>query len=258
MKKLRMIITAALAVAFLGAFSLPSAAVNADAASGKADLGAGSGIKFGTLPSNPANPFDPNASVNTCTLSAIGYDSSDNLVGISVGHCPFNTQNVKNDPTWSQVSGVKDSVLGQVGTVVKSVYQPTNSNGTPKATDPDYSVILFDKDKVNPLQTVGRTTVNGIATTLPANGSIACKEGRTTAQTCARVGSSDSNQIRTAMMFAMGGDSGSPLVNANDGKLIGYLQGSGGFLGLETTFVNIHKTLNAINTAGGVGSGFHL
>lgn len=256
MKKLRIIITSALVVAFVGVLSLPSGVTHADMASGKADLGAGSGIKFGTLPSNPSNPFDQNASINTCTLSAIGYDNANNLVGITVGHCPYNTQHVLNDPTWNQVSGQKDAALGQIGTVVSVGYNGPSTNSDPSA--PDYSVILFDKDKVNPLQTVGRTTVLGIADTLPTLGSVVCKEGRTTAQTCARVTSANANQIRTYMMFALGGDSGAPIVNTSDGNLVGYLHGTGGFFGLETTFVNIHKTLDAINVNGGIGAGFHL
>jgi hypothetical protein len=253
MKKLRMIITAALAVAFLGAFSLPTEAVHADVASGKVDLGAGSGIKFGTVASNSANPLDTAAPINTCTLSAIGYDQYDNLVGISVGHCPYNTENTLNDSTWAQVSGQKDGALGQVGTVVKRAYTVGGS-----ATSPDYSVIQFDKTKVNPLSTVGNTTLYGISTTLPGLFSNVCKEGRTTAQTCGIVVGTSSTYF-DSMAFAAGGDSGAPVVKTGDGKLAGYLVGSAGLPYVSASrYKFIQPVLTAINTAGGVGSGFHL
>jgi hypothetical protein len=253
MKKLRMIITSALVVALVGTFSLPTGVANADLASGKADLGAGSGVKFGTLPSDPSNPLDTNAPINTCTLSAIGYDQYSNLVGISVGHCPYNTENTLNDPTWAQVSGQKDAALGQVGTVVKRVYTVGGS-----ATSPDYSVIQFDKTKVNPLSTVGNTTVYGISTTLPGLFSNVCKEGRTTAQTCGMVIGTSASYF-DSMAFAAGGDSGAPAVKTSDGKLAGYLVGPSGLPYVSASrFKYIQPVLTAINTAGGVGSGFHL
>ncbi|RYX78803.1 hypothetical protein EON76_03760 [bacterium] len=243
MKRFKALVLSAFAVALVGAVGV-APSTYADVASGKADIGAGSGIKFGT---------QPVGAVNTCTLAAIGYDQQNNLVGISVGHCPTNTGGSNtaigqlNDPTWAQVSGQKDAALGPVGTVVKKEYTELNDNA------PDYSVILFDKNKVNPLKTVGSTTLYGIATTPPSIFQNVCKEGRTTAQTCGIVTNVTANYF-DSFAFASGGDSGSPVVKTSDGKLAGYLTGGVG----TTRYKYIQPVLNRINSLGGVGSGFHL
>jgi hypothetical protein len=156
------------------------------------------------------------------------------------------------------VSGQKDAALGQVGTVVSRAFTPGQGTNPPNPNDLDYSVIQFDKTKVNPLTTVGSTTLYGISTTLPGYFSNVCKEGRTSAQTCGIVTNVTSLYF-DSWAAADGGDSGAPVVKTSDGKLAGYLIGSAGTPYVSPTrYKYIQPVLTAINTAGGVGSGFHL
>ncbi|RYF29739.1 MAG: serine protease [Chloroflexi bacterium] len=240
MNTLKLIVASALALAFVGSVAITP---TANALEGKAYIGGGSGIKFGNNAGQP------------CTLTTIGNDSQGNLVGISVGHCAEAAKTTYNDPTFADVRGENDPDAGVIGTVVYHKF----SGGTANYTNPanrDYSVIKFDKTKVVPLKTVGRTTINGIAATAPAWWSNVCKEGRTTAQTCGMVTGTNAYEVKS-FAFSAGGDSGAPLVNTSDGKLVGYVQRPEGIPMLSATVsLSIKPVLSDITSRGGVGAGF--
>lgn len=240
MNRLKLIVTSAFVLAFAGSVVL---APTSSALNGKAYIGGGSGIKFGTI------------APDACTLTTIGNDSAGNLVGITVGHCAEAAKTTSNDPNFADVRGENDPDAGVIGTVVYHKF----SGGTANYTNPanrDYAVIKFDKTKVVPLKTVGRTTINGVAATTPPWWSNVCKEGRTTAQTCGMVTGTNKYEVKS-FAFSAGGDSGAPLVNTSDGKLVGYVQRPEGIPMLSATVsLAIQPVLADITSRGGVGAGF--
>jgi len=240
MKRLKLMITSVFALAFIGAVSLAPAS---SALEGKAYIGGGSGIKFGA------------GTNGACTLTTIGNDSNGDLVGITAGHCPDAAKNIYNDPNYANVTGENDPDAGVIGEVVYYKF----SGGFANYNDPanrDYAVIKFDKTKVVPLKTVGRTTIHGIATKTPSWMSNVCKEGRSSAQTCGIVTGANQYVVKS-FAYAITGDSGGPLVNTSDGKLVGYVQGSEGIPYLSATkSLAIQPVLSDINSRGGVGAGF--
>lgn len=239
MNRFKLIVASALAVMFVSAVTIAPAT---SALNGKAYIGGGSGIKFGSQ-------------ADACTLTTIGNDTQGNLVGLTVGHCADAAKTIKNDPNFANVTGENDPDAGVIGTVVYHKF----SGGFANYNDPanrDYAVIKFDKSKVVPLKTVGRTTINGVAATNPAWMSNVCKEGRSSAQTCGIV-TGTSQYIVKSFAYAISGDSGSPLVNVSDGKLVGYVQGSEGIPYLSATkSLAIQPVLSDINARASVGAGF--
>lgn len=219
----------------------------ASATDQKAVLGGGSGIHFGK------------ASNGACTLTAIGYDNNDNLVGLSVGHCVDAAKTTKNDPTFASVTSESAPGAGVIGQVVYHKFSGSSLfNNYNDDANKDYSVIQFDKTKVEPTKTIGRTTIHGIAENNAAKYSVVCKQGRTTGQACGIVTSANQFIIKSPF-FAAGGDSGAPVVNTSDGKLVGYVHGSEliPFL-TQTLSLGIKPVLSDITSRGGVGAGFTL
>ncbi|RYX78802.1 serine protease [bacterium] len=240
MNRLKLIITSAFVLAFAGAAIV---APTSSALNGKAYIGGGSGIKFGTQ------------SVSACTLTTIGNDTQGNLVGLTVGHCAEAAKTTLNDPNWANVTGENDPDAGVIGTVVYHKFSGANANYTNPANR-DYAVIKFDKTKVVPLKTVGRTAINGVAATTPPWYSNVCKEGRTSAQTCGIVTGTNAYVVKS-FAWSVDGDSGAPLVNTSDGKLVGYVQKPEGIPYLSATVsLAIQPVLADITSRGGVGAGF--
>jgi hypothetical protein len=248
MKKLSFVISAV----FVAVFAISTAVAPATyALNGKASLGGGSGIYYGATSTSTTN----------CTLTAIGYDSSNNLVGISAGHCADNA--ATNDPTWANVTAEKDTDAGVIGTVVYKVFaghglgifspQPNWND----AKNKDYVVILFNKDKVVPQKTVGGVTISSVAPGSPAVLTQVCKIGRTSGKTCGMVARVNSPQtFDTQSMNSSGGDSGSPVVSSN-GTLYGAVHGPV-FIGFSygTQSMTMAPMINDINARGGIGAGF--
>ena len=136
--------TAALIVA-IGLLGPPSAPARAD---DRIPLGGGSGI----LVNDDA----------LCTLTTIGTDAKGELIGFTSAHC--------GGPGAAVVAeAAKDR--GNVGTMV------AGNDGL------DYAIIQFDKAKVAPVANVGGFAINGIGPD-PASGQVACKQGRTTGNSC--------------------------------------------------------------------------
>ncbi|MVU83968.1 peptidase S1 [Nocardia sp. ET3-3] len=175
--------------------------------------------------------------VHYCTLTAIGSDAAGNLVGLTNAHCAFE----RGDAVYPH-----DPSLGRIGTV------DYVSGGNPIGPGPhgvglDYSVILFDRSMVDPVATVGDTTIRRIAAP-PPEGTPVCKQGDTSGRTCGTTLSSMGPYLVTTVP-EFPGDSGAPVV-AGD-ALIGNQWVWGGSS-------SITAILDDLDRRGGVGAGFHL
>ena len=138
-----------------------------------------------------------------CTLTTIGTDNTGALVGFTSAHC---------GGPGSQVGAEGVPSNGPVGTMV------AGNDGL------DYAVIKFDPAKVTPVANVGGFAINGIGPD-PAFGAVACKQGRTTGNSCG-VTWGPGQDPGTIVMQVCGqpGDSGGP-VTVND-MLVGMIHGA--------------------------------
>lgn len=153
---------------------------SATAAPAKIYLGGGSGI----LVSKGGN------SAAACTLTTIGNAKTGELIGITAGHCGKPGQKVVSETFQSR---------GQAGTITYS---------DPKE---DVAIIEFDRSRVVPLRTVNGVTINRIDPTPLSFPTIACKQGRTTGNTCGIAWFSDGD-AHFSQICVIEGDSGSPVV----------------------------------------------
>jgi hypothetical protein len=176
-------VCAALATAAL----LLVGAGTASADPAKVTLGGGSGILILTGGNTAA----------ACTLTTIGTDSRGDLYGLTAGHCGEGGQRVISEQ-WQN--------RGLLGRITFSNYKL------------DYAIIKFDNTKVTPTRRVGNVTIRGVETTPPAVGSISCKEGRTTGNTCGITWFSNGTE-HISQICVVEGDSGSPVVVGD--RLIG-------------------------------------
>jgi hypothetical protein len=177
---------AAAMVGLLGLLLLPASTASAD---DRVPLGGGAGIvvNTGTL----------------CTLTAIGHDKFGDLIGFSSAHCggpgaPVAAEGAEN--------------RGPVGTMVAG-----NDNL-------DYAVIKFDPAKVIPVANFNNFAINGIGPE-PSFGQVACKQGRTTGNSCG-VTWGPGQDPGTLLMQVCGGpgDSGAPVTV--DNQLVGMIHGA--------------------------------
>jgi hypothetical protein len=138
-----------------------------------------------------------------CTLTTIGTDGKGELIGFTSAHC---------GGPGAQVTGEGAKDRGILGTMV---------SGNDKL---DYAVIQFDPAKVAPVANFGGFVINGIGPD-PAFGQVACKQGRTTGNSCG-VTWGPGQDPGTILMQVCGqpGDSGGP-VTVND-QLVGMIHGA--------------------------------
>lgn len=187
-------------------------------------LGGGSGITLG----------DGGGDIFDCTLTTIGYDNAGRLVGLTAAHCGSPGMTVKAE---------YDIGAGSVGSIV-SVNEML-----------DYAVIQFDHGKVVPVNRVGNVTITGVGA--PAGfPNIACKEGRTTGNTCGIVwGDVFGSQETWTQVCVVEGDSGAPLVVGTTlvAMVNAYLLAP--CVGPEVG-TNIDVILGDMNVRGGPGAGF--
>ncbi|AUM18609.1 MULTISPECIES: peptidase S1 family protein [Rhodococcus] len=187
-------------------------------------LGGGSGI---TLGNGAEDLFD-------CTLATIGNDRAGRLVGFTAGHCGGPGTTVKSE---------MDLGAGVLGRIV----------GTNEVLD--YSVIEFDRGRVAPVNRVGNVIITGVGTPVGFP-NVACKEGRTTGNTCGVVwGDVFNSQETWTQVCVVEGDSGAPLVVGTTlvAMVNAYLLTP--CIGPEvgTNFVTI---LGDVDARGGVGAGY--
>ncbi len=138
-----------------------------------------------------------------CTLTSIGTDSKGELIGFTSAHC---------GGPGAQVAAEAAKERGAVGTMVAG-----NDNL-------DYAVIQFDPAKVAPVANFGGFEIDGIGPD-PAFGQIACKQGRTTGNSCG-VTWGPGQEPGTIVMQVCGqqGDSGAPVTVNN--LLVGMIHGA--------------------------------
>ncbi|MCB8910481.1 S1 family peptidase [Rhodococcus rhodochrous] len=213
-----------LVVAIASAVALVGAGSGVAVAAPPVALGGGSGI---TLGDNGQDIFD-------CTLTTIGNDAAGRLVGLTAAHCGSPGMTVKAE---------YDLAAGSVGRIVS-----TNERL-------DYAVIEFDRGKVVPVNRVGDVTITGLGA--PAGfPNIACKEGRTTGNTCGIVwGDVFGSQETWTQVCVIEGDSGAPLVVGTTlvAMVNAYLLAP--CVGPEVG-TNIDVIMADINGRGGPGAGF--
>jgi hypothetical protein len=138
-----------------------------------------------------------------CTLTTIGTDNKGALIGFTSAHC---------GGPGAVVAAEAAKDRGTLGTMVAG-----NDNL-------DYAVIQFDPAKVAPVANFGGFMINGIGPD-PAFGEIACKQGRTTGNSCG-VTWGPGQDPGTIVMQVCGqpGDSGGPVTVNN--LLVGMLHGA--------------------------------
>jgi hypothetical protein len=165
-----------------------------------------------------------------CTLTTIGTDPKGELIGFTSAHCGGLGAHVVAE-------AAKDR--GIVGTMV------SGNDGL------DYAVIQFDPAKVAPVANFGGFVINGIGPD-PAFGQVACKQGRTTGNSCG-VTWGPGQDPGTIVMQVCGqpGDSGGP-VTVND-QLVGMIHGafSDNLPACVTKYIPLHtpavvQSMNAI------------
>ncbi|RDI48272.1 peptidase S1 family protein [Nocardia mexicana] len=129
-----------------------------------------------------------------CTVTTIGRDGAGRLVGLTAGHC-----GEAGSEVWSE----HDRGAGVIGRFAYSNH------------DLDYAVIEFEPGKVVPVNRIGNVTITGLGA--PAQfPMIACKEGRTTGNTCGITwGDIFQTDETWTQMCVVEGDSGAPVVVGN-------------------------------------------
>ncbi|MFX0577192.1 hypothetical protein [Nocardia nepalensis] len=217
----------AAAIAVIAPFGLPASAT----AGQMAIIGGGSGILLGGR--------------SACTLTTVGYDHADRMVGLTAGHC------------------------AEIGMSVAAETQPAGVIGTVAVVDHDndFAVIEFDRAKVTPIRQVSQTLIDGIGA--PARqGDIVCKNGRTSGFACGVVWDTHGWWFQN-QVCSEPGDSGGPVTIGD--RLVGMNVGHIGttVLGLPVFDIvcasplhdpavatQIGMVLSEIDRTGGVGTGF--
>lgn len=174
----RNIYRAVVAVAALSATVFVSAPAEA---AGPAVLGGGSGIYVEQL--------DDPTTIGECTLTAIGYDRENRLVGITAGHC---------GAVGARIVGEHSVGSGTIGMIAE------------KNEEDDWAVVRFDPARVTPTRQVAQSVVNGVGPA-PKIGDNVCKNGRTTGFTCGPVWEAHPEYFRS-QVCADHGDSGAPVL----------------------------------------------
>lgn len=179
-----------------------------------------------------------------CTLTTIGRDRTGDLIGFTSAHCGGPGAEVAAE-------GVESK--GPLGVMVAG-----NDNL-------DYAVIRFDPAKVTPVANYDGFLISGIGPD-PTFGQIACKQGRSTGNSCGVTWGPGENP-GTIVMQVCGapGDSGAPVTVNN--LLVGMLHGafSDALPDCITKFIPLHTpavvmSFNAdmedINAKNRPGAGF--
>ncbi|WP_225731620.1 MULTISPECIES: S1 family peptidase [unclassified Nocardia] len=209
-------------------------------AEGPAVLGGGSGLYIETS--------EPDT-VSECTLTAIGFDRDNKLVGLTAGHC------------------------GEIGMRVAAEYSPKSGvvgKVAAKSVDNDWAVIELDPARVSPTRQVAQSVIAGIGAP-PKVGDIVCKNGRTTGFTCGPAWETKQAWFRS-QVCANHGDSGAPVLMGD--KLVGMVvagsdfkagpitvplplcSGGGDLLHQPELSTTMALVLADIDRQGGIGAGF--
>nr|WP_232542380.1 S1 family peptidase [Nocardia bovistercoris] len=170
-----------------------------------------------------------------CTLTTVGYDAADRLVGLTAGHCGEPGAEVLTDAAPNR---------GTVGRIVHTNHEL------------DYAVIEFAPGAIRPSARVGALTIldTGAAASFPT---VVCKKGRTTGTTCGITwGDLAGRPADTwTQLCVLEGDSGAPVVVGT--RLVGMVNA---YLGIGCFGPEVGTDIDAItadlNARADVGAGF--
>ncbi|APA94852.1 S1 family peptidase [Nocardia seriolae] len=205
-------------------------------------LGGGSGVYVEDLTSKDT--------VSDCTLTAVGYDNKNQLVGLTAGHC------------------------GEVGARVAAEYTRSGGIGViaQKSEDMDWAIIVFNPERVTPTRKVAQSVINSVGSPVQIGENV-CKNGRTTGFTCGPVWETKALTFRS-QVCANHGDSGAPVLRGD--QLVGMVvagtdfklgpinvelplcEGGGNLIHEPELATNIGAVLSDIDSRGGAGAGFHI
>lgn len=179
-------IAAVIGVVLLAVMGLPA---NTAAADDRVPMGGGAGIVIN--------------GDTMCTLTTIGTDSAAELIGFTSAHC---------GGPGAQIAAEGATNRGTLGVMVAG-------------NDPlDYAVIKFDPAKVAPLANYNGFVIAGVAPN-PVFGQIACKQGRTTGNSCGVTwGTGQTPGTIVMQVCGRPGDSGAPVTVNN--LLVGMIHGA--------------------------------
>jgi hypothetical protein len=189
LQTVRRCLTAAMVAVLTAALALIGSHAKTAAADDRLPMGGGAGIVIN--------------GDTMCTLTTIGTDSAAELIGFTSAHC---------GAPGVQVAAEGAQNRGVLGTMVAG-----NDNL-------DYAVIKFDPSKVIPVANYNGFVITGVGQD-PAFGAIACKQGRTTGNSCG-VTWGPGQDAGTIVMQVCGrpGDSGAPVTVNN--LLVGMIHGA--------------------------------
>lgn len=177
-------------------------------------------------------------------LTTIGHDKNGDLIGFTSAHC---------GGPGAQIAAEGAENAGPVGIMV------AGNDGL------DYAVIKFDPAKVTPVAVFNGFAINGIGPD-PSFGQIACKQGRTTGNSCGVTWGPGESPGTLVMQVCGGpGDSGAPVTV--DNLLVGMIHGafSDNLPSCITKYIPLHTpavvmSINAdladINAKNRPGAGF--
>jgi hypothetical protein len=166
------------------------------------------GLPAGIAAANDRVPLGGGAGIvvngdTMCTLTTIGADAAGELIGFTSAHC---------GGPGAQVAAEAAEGRGVLGTMVAG-----NDNL-------DYAVIKFDPAKVAPVANYNGFAINGVGPD-PAFGQIACKQGRTTGNSCGVTwGMGQTPGTIVMQVCGRPGDSGAPVTV--DNLLVGMIHGA--------------------------------
>lgn len=223
-----------------------TAAATADTPRPRAHVGGGTGLAL-----LRGAALTDHSIIVACTLTAIGYDAADNLIGLTNAHCEFD-----GDRQWPGDLVLLESEALTPGAKARDLHQLGRveyiSGGNPVGPGPngqglDYAVIVFDKTQVEPVATVGDTTIRTLGAP-PPTGTPVCKQGATSARTCGHTLTTAGPYLLTTVPV-FPGDSGAPVVMGD--TLIGNQWSWGAGTSLPAILADLDRR-------GGIGAGFHL
>jgi hypothetical protein len=138
-----------------------------------------------------------------CTLTTIGSDAAGELIGFTSAHC---------GGPGAQIAAEAAEGRGGLGVMV------TGSDAL------DYAVIKFDPAKVAPVANYNGFVISGIGQN-PVFGQVACKQGRTTGNSCGVTwGMGQTPGTLVMQVCGRPGDSGAPVTV--DNLLVGMIHGA--------------------------------
>ncbi|WP_328399776.1 hypothetical protein [Nocardia sp. NBC_00403] len=217
------------------------AAADSDMPRGRMPVGGGTGLAF-----LRGGPLTDHALVYICTLTTIGYDAAGNLVGLTNAHCVYD-----GDKQWPGDRVLLESAVFTPGAAIDVLGMVEYiSGGNPIVPGPngpglDYAVIVFDKSIVEPVATVGKTTIRGVGSPPPAGTSV-CKQGAASDRSCGTTLTTTGPYLVNTIS-EIPGDSGAPMVAGDT------LVGNQWMWGAGTAITDI---LADLDRRGGIGAGF--